>query len=359
MFDNCPTVWNFGQGDIDSDTQGDACDADIDGDRLANAADNCADVYNPDQRDDDRDGRGLLCDGDDRPAGSGPAPTPPPDRSKPTLRLAGLRGYERADLAIGLPVGLRASEACSITGRLSAGKRTLARGRAALAGAGRTFVFLRANAKTMRWLARRPRGRHPEPPRRRRLRERARRQTHAGARLAAEPDPDRPRLGGVAREVGADRPHAHGRPPPARQRLPRQPHLPAAEPDGQLGPTAADGNAAPVALQRQRDPRDVEEARGGQEPGLARRRKHPQAARASRCRLRPPAWTLGAARSFGSGGAPAGAGTKRRCTLSQSASMTSYVSESTLSLPLPQLTRSASPSAAVIASSPAPPPRPS
>ena len=157
VFDNCPTVWNFGQGDIDSDTQGDACDADIDGDRLANAADNCADVYNPDQRDDDRDGRGLLCDGDDRPAGSGPAPTPPPDRTKPTLRLAGLRGYERADLAIGLPVGLRASEACSITGRLSAGKRTLARGRAALAGAGRTFVFLRANAKTMRWLARRDR----------------------------------------------------------------------------------------------------------------------------------------------------------------------------------------------------------
>jgi hypothetical protein len=157
VFDNCPTAANFGQGDIDADTQGDACDADIDGDRFLNGADNCADVYNLDQRDDDRDGRGHLCDGDDRPAGSGPAPGPPPDRTKPALRLGSLRGYERADLTTGLPVGLRASEACSITGRLSVGKRTLARGGAALAGAGRTYVFLRANARTMRWLARRGR----------------------------------------------------------------------------------------------------------------------------------------------------------------------------------------------------------
>jgi hypothetical protein len=157
VFDNCPTVANFGQGDTDVDTQGDACDADMDGDGLLNGADNCADVYNPDQRDDDRDGRGYLCDADDRPAGGGPPASLPPDRTQPAVRLAGLRGFERSDLTTGMPVGLRASEACSITARLTAGKRTLARGRAALAGAGRTYVFLRATSKTMRWLARRGR----------------------------------------------------------------------------------------------------------------------------------------------------------------------------------------------------------
>jgi hypothetical protein len=158
VFDNCPTTYNFGQGDIDADTQGDACDGDMDGDGLANGADNCADVYNPDQRDDDRDGRGYLCDADDRPAGTGPSPSPPArDAIKPALRLSSLRGFERADLTTGLPVQLRASEACSIAGRLVAGRRTLARGRAALTGAGTTYVFLRANAKTMRWLAGRDR----------------------------------------------------------------------------------------------------------------------------------------------------------------------------------------------------------
>ena len=105
----------------------------------------------------DRDGRGYLCDADDRPAGAGPPATPPPDRTQPALRARRPERVRAGGPDDRAARGLRASEACSITARLSAGKRTLARGRATLAGAGRTYVFLRASAKTRRWLARRGR----------------------------------------------------------------------------------------------------------------------------------------------------------------------------------------------------------
>ena len=39
--DNCPAVFNPDQSDFDNDTQGDACDADIDGDGVDNAFDIC------------------------------------------------------------------------------------------------------------------------------------------------------------------------------------------------------------------------------------------------------------------------------------------------------------------------------
>ena len=86
--DNCPATANVTQFDVDGDGEGDACDSDIDGDGLDNAADtdrdgdgvddltdNCPDRANGTQADGDADGEGDACDLDDgivvlgRPAG--------------------------------------------------------------------------------------------------------------------------------------------------------------------------------------------------------------------------------------------------------------------------------------------------
>ena len=47
--DNCPEIFNADQQDIDGDSIGDECDADIDGDGVENDVDNCPLVYNPSQ----------------------------------------------------------------------------------------------------------------------------------------------------------------------------------------------------------------------------------------------------------------------------------------------------------------------
>ena len=60
--DNCPTTNNPDQTDSDSDGTGDACDDDIDGDTVPNSTDNCPLTPNPDQTDSDSDGTGDACD---------------------------------------------------------------------------------------------------------------------------------------------------------------------------------------------------------------------------------------------------------------------------------------------------------
>ena len=60
--DNCVTVENPEQEDVNNNGRGDACD-DFDRDGIINVKDNCRDLPNRDQKDTDLDGVGNVCDG--------------------------------------------------------------------------------------------------------------------------------------------------------------------------------------------------------------------------------------------------------------------------------------------------------
>lgn len=60
--DNCPSIPNEKQLNLDGDEFGDVCDDDIDGDDVVNSSDNCEETPNEDQKNSDGDEMGDACD---------------------------------------------------------------------------------------------------------------------------------------------------------------------------------------------------------------------------------------------------------------------------------------------------------
>ncbi|MCB1690434.1 MAG: matrixin family metalloprotease [Halioglobus sp.] len=92
VLDNCPSVPNAAQPDLDGDSAGDACDSDIDGDGLSN--DDETGIYLTDPYDADSDDD-TYSDGEEVAAGSDPND----DESVPTVADGDINGDSVVDVA--------------------------------------------------------------------------------------------------------------------------------------------------------------------------------------------------------------------------------------------------------------------
>ena len=187
--DNCPAIPNGDQADgPDSDGSGDACDGDDDDDSVPDNRDNCPKVDNTDQTDRDGDGIGTFCDANESASGGGstsggsggggssgggdperPVGGDPEDGVPPRIAVRLARVQRSGDVAGGIRVSVRCSEACGLAAELQLPRRTarrlgmrstvLSRANATLGGAGRTWIFLRFTpAIRKKVLSRRARG---------------------------------------------------------------------------------------------------------------------------------------------------------------------------------------------------------
>jgi hypothetical protein len=114
--DNCPTVSNADQADLDGDGQGDACDDDIDGDGRSNAVEA---AIGTDPRKVDTDGDGVKDAADACPTVAGAGANGCPrfdDATPPTVKVTGVKSkLKRKLLAKGIKGKVACNESCSVT----------------------------------------------------------------------------------------------------------------------------------------------------------------------------------------------------------------------------------------------------